>query len=82
MTGPVSGESPRGPAIDFTDVTTMIDDTPVLFRLGLHLEPGTVTVLMGPSGSGKTTLVRHLAGLVAPGRGTVTVDGVDVHAAG
>ena len=82
MTGPVSGASPRGPAIDFTDVTTMIDDTPVLFRLGLHLEPGTVTVLMGPSGSGKTTLVRHLAGLVAPGRGTVTVDGVDVHAAG
>lgn len=82
MTGPVSGESPRGPAIDFTDVTTTIDDTPVLFRLGLHLAPGTVTVLMGPSGSGKTTLVRHLAGLVAPGRGTVTVDGVDVHAAG
>lgn len=37
---------------------------------------------MGPSGSGKTTLVRHLAGLVAPGRGTVTVGGVDVHAAG
>jgi phospholipid/cholesterol/gamma-HCH transport system ATP-binding protein len=82
MTGPVSGASPRGPAIDFTDVTTTIDDTPVLFRLGLHLAPGTVTVLMGPSGSGKTTLVRHLAGLVAPGRGTVTVDGVDVHAAG
>lgn len=83
MTGPVSGgRPPRGPAVDFTDVTTMIDDTPVLFRLGLHLAPGTVTVLMGPSGSGKTTLVRHLAGLVAPGRGTVTVGGVDVHAAG
>lgn len=72
----------NGPAVVFTDVTTMLGETPVLYRLGLSLEPGTVTVLMGPSGAGKTTLVRHLAGLVAPGRGTVTVDGVDVHAAG
>ncbi|WP_226352247.1 MULTISPECIES: hypothetical protein [unclassified Pseudonocardia] len=58
MTGPVSGgRPPRGPAVDFTDVTTMIDDTPVLFRLGLHLAPGTVTVLMGPSGSGKRCVI-------------------------
>ncbi|WP_060722385.1 ABC transporter ATP-binding protein [Pseudonocardia sp. EC080625-04] len=73
---------PAGPAVEFRDVTTMLDETPVLFRLGLSLDPGTVTVVMGPSGAGKTTLVRHLAGLVAPGRGTVTVAGADVWTAG
>lgn len=70
-----------GPPVRFDDVTTLLGDTPVLYRLGMDLAPGRITVVMGPSGSGKTTLVRHLAGLVPPGRGTVTVDGRDVWAA-
>ncbi|WP_224401137.1 ABC transporter ATP-binding protein [Pseudonocardia sp. ICBG1034] len=64
--------------MEFTGITTMLDESPVLYRLGLRLEPGHVTVVMGPSGAGKTTLVRHLAGLTRPGRGSVTVDGRDV----
>ena len=34
--------------------------------------------MLGPSGSGKSTLLRVIAGLIAPDRGTVTIDGVDV----
>ncbi len=70
-----------GPAVEFDGVTTVLDDTPALLRLRLRLEPGRVTVLMGPSGAGKTTLVRHLAGLVPPDAGRVTVGDDDVWAA-
>lgn len=80
---PRPGRGPAaGPAVEFSEVTTVLDDTPVLVRLGLRLEPGAITVLMGPSGSGKTTLVRHLAGLVPPGAGRVTVGDDDVWSAG
>ncbi|MFF3227690.1 ABC transporter ATP-binding protein/permease [Nocardia suismassiliense] len=42
------------------------------------LRPGVVTVLAGPNGSGKSTAVQAILGLIAPDRGVVTVDGIDV----
>jgi molybdate transport system ATP-binding protein len=57
-------------------------DAAVELRLGrLHLEveltvgTGELVVLLGPNGAGKTTLLRALAGLVAPDRGRVVLDG-------
>ncbi|OLM09257.1 Molybdenum transport ATP-binding protein ModC [Pseudonocardia sp. Ae707_Ps1] len=70
-----------GPAVSFSDLTTVVDDIPVLFRFGLELRPGSITVLMGQAGAGKTTLVRHLAGLHSPDSGVVAIGGVDLHAA-
>lgn len=49
--------------------------TVALHGLDLLLLPG-VTGLFGPNGSGKSTLLRLLAGLIRPGGGTVTWDGV------
>jgi len=44
--------------------------------MSLALEVGRETVaLVGPSGSGKTSVLRAIAGLVAPERGSVTLDG-------
>ena len=40
-----------------------------------ELPPGEVTVLVGPNGAGKSTLLRVLAGVRAPDRGGVTLDG-------
>jgi len=49
-----------------------------LYPLDLRLVPGAVTVLLGATQAGKTTLMRVMAGLDAPTRGKVTVDGRDV----
>ena len=49
-----------------------------LYPLDLHLEPGSLTVLLGATRAGKTSLLRLLAGLDVPSRGKVMVDGRDV----
>ncbi|MEU6699079.1 ATP-binding cassette domain-containing protein [Pseudonocardia sp. NPDC046786] len=51
---------------------------PVVDRIDLAVEPGTVLGLAGPSGCGKSTLTRVLALLHAPWSGTVSVDGEPV----
>lgn len=43
----------------------------VLDRVGLELEPATITQLRGSNGSGKSTLLRLLAGITAPTSGQV-----------
>ena len=52
--------------------------TEVLAGVGLDVAPGEFVAVLGPSGCGKSTLLRVLAGLVRPGAGLATVDGVDV----
>lgn len=52
--------------------------TPLFESLSLKLEPGALFVVSGANGTGKTTLARLLAGLMAPSRGQVLVDGVDL----
>lgn len=41
------------------------------------LERGEVVGLLGPNGAGKSTTIRTIAGLVAPDRGSVVVNGID-----
>jgi ABC-type bacteriocin/lantibiotic exporter with double-glycine peptidase domain len=47
----------------------------ILKGIDLCLEPGDKHTLDGPSGSGKSTLLRLLAGLHAPERGTIRIQG-------
>jgi ABC-2 type transport system ATP-binding protein len=42
------------------------------------VRPGEIFALLGPNGAGKTTILRMLAGLIAPSRGTVAVDGIEL----
>jgi ABC-2 type transport system ATP-binding protein len=49
--------------------TLAVDD------LSFRVEPGQVTGFLGPNGAGKTTTLRVLLDLVAPTRGTATIDG-------
>jgi NitT/TauT family transport system ATP-binding protein len=43
--------------------------------LSFEVRPGDFTCIVGPSGAGKTTLLKCLAGLLAPTRGAVRVNG-------
>jgi len=51
-----------------------------LHPLDLHVKPGEVFGFLGPNGAGKTTTIRLLSGILPPTAGTVTIDGIDMHA--
>lgn len=50
----------------------------VLNGVSVHIPRGTLAGILGPNGSGKTTLLRLLGGLMAPSRGQVLLDDVDL----
>ena len=52
---------------------------PVLRDIDLRIEAGQTVAIVGPTGSGKSTLLSLLPRLHNPPRGTVFLDGVDVH---
>ena len=51
----------------------------VVSDVTLHCTPGEFVVLVGPSGCGKSTILLMAAGMLAPTRGRVTLDGAPVH---
>jgi len=51
-----------------------------LRRVDLVVRRGEIVALMGRNGAGKSTLLCCLAGLLRPGSGAVTVDGLSPHA--
>ncbi|MFF4354888.1 ABC transporter ATP-binding protein [Streptomyces sp. NPDC001530] len=77
-----------GPSISPTPVDDRIDVTGVRYAyerggevlrgVDLTVRPGERLAVVGPSGAGKTTLSRLLAGVDAPGTGTVTVGRVPI----
>lgn len=66
--------------IELLEIVKSFGETPVLRGVSLDIADGEFVTLVGPSGCGKSTLLRILAGLEAPDRGTVTIDGKDVTA--
>jgi iron complex transport system ATP-binding protein len=50
----------------------------VLDDIRFSVDPGELLVILGPNGVGKTTLLRCINGILAPGKGTVWVDGREV----
>jgi ATP-binding cassette subfamily B protein len=66
--------------IEFRGLTFAYDGHPPVLRgVDLHVPPGHTVAIVGPTGSGKSTLLSLLPRLHNPPRGTVFVDGVDVH---
>lgn len=69
-----------GPGIAVRDLSFAYEnaDQPVLDRISFDIAPGSFVAIVGPSGAGKTTLMRVLLGLVAPGSGSIDIDGTQL----
>ncbi|MFI9410416.1 ATP-binding cassette domain-containing protein [Nocardia gamkensis] len=76
---PVRRDSSAGPGtVELRDLSVRARDGYAPAGLSAVFRPGCLTVLAGPNGSGKSTAVQAILGLIAPDRGVVTVDGVDI----
>ena len=64
--------------IRLVDVTKRYDDTIVVDRLNLEIDPGEIVGLIGHNGAGKSTTLKMIAGLVEPTSGHVRVMGHDM----
>ncbi|NHC61444.1 amino acid ABC transporter ATP-binding protein [Paenalcaligenes suwonensis] len=66
--------------IKFEKVNKWYGEHHVLHDVDLTIGKGEVVVICGPSGSGKSTLIRTVNRLEEIQKGSITVDGQDIHA--
>ena len=76
----VSRRSPSIGGLDVEDVWFTYPGAiePAVAGVSLSIRPGQTIALAGPNGAGKTTLVKLLAGLCAPQKGRILLDGRDL----
>ena len=61
------------------DLSFKRGDRVIFDGVDIDIRRGSVTAIMGPSGTGKTTLLRLIGGQLKPDKGSVIVDGENVH---
>lgn len=64
--------------LDVRDIAIAFGGVQALSEVSLTVTQGELVGLIGPNGAGKTTLLKIIAGVLAPDRGTVRLDGDDV----
>jgi len=64
--------------LDVTDLVTAYGKIEALKGVTLRAERGRITCLLGPNGAGKTTLMMSIAGILAPQRGSIRLDGTEL----
>ncbi len=70
----------RANLLQARDLAAFRGERLVFEGISFQLAPGGALLLMGPNGAGKSTLLRLLAGLLAPGAGTLLWAGVPAFA--
>jgi phospholipid/cholesterol/gamma-HCH transport system ATP-binding protein len=68
-----------GNVVEIRDLHFSFGDLQVLRGLTLDIPRGQVVAILGGSGSGKSTLLKLIGGQLRPERGTITVEGRNVH---
>jgi iron complex transport system ATP-binding protein len=71
--------TPGPPSLTAENISLAYDQRVIVDGLSLTIPAGAVTVIVGANACGKSTLLRGLARLLKPRRGTVLLDGVDIH---
>ena len=64
--------------IQQTNGTKRYDDTTVVDKLNIQIEPGEIVGIIGHKGAGKSTTLKMIAGLVEPTSGEIRVMGRDI----
>lgn len=67
------------PLVKIRDLHFYRGNRAIFDGVNIDIEQGKVTAIMGPSGTGKTTLLRLIGGQLRPDKGTIEVDGQNVH---
>lgn len=65
--------------LEVNEITTGYGEKLILKELSLRIPEGTVLALIGPNGSGKTTFIRAASGIIPLIKGSIRVDGKDLH---
>ena len=60
-------------------INSFYGDSHILFDVSLHVEQNEVVALLGRNGAGKTTTLRTIMGVLAPGSGSIRLDGKPIH---
>jgi|ERR1019366_6391366 heme ABC exporter ATP-binding subunit CcmA len=69
--------SPAIPTVQITNLKKSFTLRPILRGISLEIYQGERIALLGANGTGKTTLLRTIAGLTQPGKGIITICGLD-----
>jgi ABC-type multidrug transport system ATPase subunit len=80
-----ANSQPRGFRIDVDRLTRRVRvrnraDVVLLDAVSFTVSPGELVAIVGPSGAGKTTLLEAIAGVSPPTSGSVSLNGIDLHA--
>lgn len=67
------------PLVKIRDLHFYRGDRAIFEGVNIDIHRGKITAIMGPSGTGKTTLLRLIGGQLRPDKGTIEVDGQNVH---
>ncbi len=76
QTRTASREGSRG--LEAVMLAKSYGNRPIVRDVSLSVRRGEAVGLLGPNGAGKTTVFYMITGLVAPDRGTIALDGVDI----
>ena len=71
--------TPEQPIVSIQDVHKAFGEVEVLKGVSLDVKKGEVICVIGPSGSGKSTLLRCINALIPINRGSIQVEGLEVH---
>ena len=77
-----NSNAPQNTLVSVRDLTFSRGNNKIFDDISLNFERGKITAIMGPSGTGKTTLLKLIGGQLYPEKGTVNVDGQNVHQLG
>jgi ABC-2 type transport system ATP-binding protein len=74
----VSPQPPTRPVLSCTDLCKVYGALQAVDGVSFEVRRGEIVGLVGPNGAGKTTIINMILGVLAPTRGRIEIEGLDV----